>query len=65
MPWHWGTEEQQSFEELKRLVTTTPVLKLPDFTLRFIVKTDAIRAVLCQGEGKDERPVALESRKLN
>ena len=32
VPWHWGTEEQQSFEELKRLVTTAPVLKLSDFT---------------------------------
>ena len=68
-PWKWGPEEQDSFEELKRLVTTAPVLKLPDFTQRFIVKTDAsqvaIGAVLCQGEGKEERPVAFESRKLN
>ena len=28
----WSEELQKSFDELKRIVTTAPCLKLPDFT---------------------------------
>lgn len=54
-----------SFEELKRLITTHPILKYPDFNKPFKINTDAscyaLGAVLIQ-EG---HPIAYASRTLN
>ncbi|XP_042032533.1 uncharacterized protein LOC121779292 [Salvia splendens] len=53
-----------AFEALKGAMTSTPVLRLPDFTKTFYVETDAsdlgIGAVLIQGG----HPIAYFSRKL-
>ncbi|GJP48756.1 hypothetical protein CLOM_g8031 [Closterium sp. NIES-68] len=63
--WEWTSECQQAFEEVKRRLTSAPVLVLPDPGKPYEVVTDAstvgIGAVLLQ-EG---RPVAFESRKLS
>lgn len=68
-PFTWGPAEQQSFDSLKQALTTAPILAIPDFTKPFLVRCDAstyaIGQVLCQGEGKDERVIAYESRKLS
>jgi RNase H-like domain found in reverse transcriptase/Reverse transcriptase (RNA-dependent DNA polymerase) len=60
----WGEEAQQAFETLKTALSTTPVLKLPNFQQAFVVETDAshdgIGAVLMQ----EHRPVAYLSKKL-
>ncbi|KAI0522935.1 hypothetical protein KFK09_005324 [Dendrobium nobile] len=37
----WTSEAQLSFEELRRKMTTTPVLRLPDFSKLFQVECDA------------------------
>ena len=67
--WIWGDEQSQSFNELKRLLTAAPVLIQADFTLPFILRTDAsnyaLGAVLMQGEGNQERPIEYASRLLN
>ena len=59
---HWTPDATMAFESLKKAVTSTPVLALPDFTKPFIVETDAsqegIWAVLMQ-EG---RPIAYISK---
>ena len=62
--WSWTLACQHAFDTVKTLLTTAPVLKLPDTTQEFTVVVDAsgvgIGAVLLQGD----RPVAFDGRKL-
>ena len=62
--WHWGTEQQQSFDKLKALVSQAPVLKYYDVnkpvTLSVDASSEGLGAVLLQ-EGQ---PVAYGSRAL-
>lgn len=37
----WNGEAQETFEVLKKLLTTAPTLALPDFSKDFVVETDA------------------------
>ena len=37
----WGREQQQAFDELKRIFTTRPVLAAPDLDKKFKVEADA------------------------
>ncbi|KAB5521739.1 hypothetical protein DKX38_026058 [Salix brachista] len=60
----WNTEAEEAFQTLKKAMTTTPILAMPNFNDTFIVETDAsgngIGAVL-QQQGK---PIAFMSRAL-
>ena len=65
----WTPECQQSFEELKVKLTTTPILAYPDYNKPFLLDTDAsdvgIGAVLSQrDEEGHEKVVAFASRSL-
>ena len=64
----WGESQRRAFEALKRILSTAPVLRLPDFSKEFIVNTDAsdvaIGAVLQQDFGRGLQPIAYDSRKL-
>ena len=64
----WTSECQSSFQTLKPLLSTAPVLAYPDFTADFILDTDAsnhgIGAVLSQVKDGVEHPVAYASRTL-
>ena len=48
----WETQHQESFDELKRFLTSAPCFKLPDFSQPFRVTTDtsgiAVGGVLIQ-----------------
>ncbi|WVZ48641.1 hypothetical protein U9M48_000062 [Paspalum notatum var. saurae] len=43
---HWTKERQAAFDELKKRLTTAPVLTLPDLTKSFTVYCDASKEVL-------------------
>lgn len=67
-PFLWTLECQASFDKLRSLLGSTPVLAHPDFTQPFIVTTDAshtgLGAVLSQLQNGTERPIAYASRGL-
>lgn len=61
---NWNNEVDRAFEALKRAMTTTPILALPNFSEPFIVERDAsgsgISAMLMQ----HHRPIAYMSKVL-
>lgn len=65
----WTYLEQTAFNTLKRLLTSEPILKFPDFEQPFLLATDAsdfaIGSVLSQGEIGKDHPIAYASRSLN
>ena len=72
-PFTWDTPQNQAFMELKKILSTSPVLAFPDFTKDFVVYTDAsefgIGAVLSQIQevpehGMVEVVIAYMSRHL-
>lgn len=66
--WDWGTKQQSAYDELKRCLTSAPILRQADISKPYTIKTDAsdyaLGAVLVQGEGLDEHPVEYASRLL-
>jgi len=62
----WGPSQQEAFDQLKLKLSTTPVLAFPDFSLPFVLTTDAynvaVAAVLSQVQNGGERPIAFASR---
>ncbi|MCH85549.1 transposon Tf2-1 polyprotein, partial [Trifolium medium] len=61
----WGSEASLAFEQLKTVMTTSPVLVLPNFNLPFEVECDAagrgLGAVLMQ----NRQPIAFFSKALS
>jgi len=69
-PYIWTTECQQSFEQLKQIATTAPVLGAPKLDKGpFIVTTDAsIQGIACQvvqEQDGQEVPISFWSKTLN
>ena len=66
----WTPQSQIVFEKLKKLLTSAPVLAFPDFSVPFILETDAslqgLGAVLALQQLSDKlvRPIAYASRCL-
>ncbi|GBP95037.1 Retrovirus-related Pol polyprotein from transposon 297 [Eumeta japonica] len=60
--WKWEEAQRTAFHELKRLLTSPPILIQPNYDLPFVLRTDAsdyaLGAALLQGETPhDERPL--------
>ena len=71
--WRWESEQENSFQKVKSLLSSAPILAYPDFTKEFQVHTDAsaygIGAVLAQvrkttENGTDEVVIAYASKHL-
>ena len=62
--WHWGPEQANSFENIKRVMTKETLLYYLDFNKPFEIHVDTplcqIGVVIIQ----DNKPVAFYSRKL-
>ena len=65
---NWGEAQEKAYRTLKQVLSSPPVLHLPDFSITFFVRTDAsnkgIGAVLLQDHDGTMFPVAFASRKL-
>ena len=61
----WSTEAEEAFQKLKEVMTSPPVLTLPDYSKEFVIETNVcntgIGAVLMQ-EG---HPIAYISKALS
>ena len=64
----WGKEQQDAFVALKDAVSQSPVLRMADFNITFILQTDAsscaLGAVLLQEIEVVRQPIAYASRML-
>jgi transposase InsO family protein len=69
--WHWSSNEQSSFDTLKELITSAPILTSPDNSRPFRIEADssdfATGAVLSQESVDDGKwhPVAFLSKSLS
>ena len=65
----WTEEANVAFEKLKYALYSSPIIRLPDFSLPFILRTDApqtgIGAALLQRHADIDFPIAFASKMLN
>ena len=64
----WDETEERAFHALKLKLCNFPILRLPDLTKKFVLRTDAsdtgVGAVLLQEHENEKFPVSYASRKL-
>ena len=64
----WGEPQEKAYNNLKALLTSKPILRLPDISKPFVLRTDAsdigLGAVLLQEHEDQLFPVCFASRKL-
>ena len=64
----WGDSQEMAFNEIKHLLSSEPILKLPDLNKEFILQTDASNksfgGCLLQEHVGVRHPVLYASRKL-
>src|ERR1700737_1501383 len=67
--YEWTAQRDNAFNELKKAVSTAPILIIPDPHIPYTVVTDAsgyaLGAALCQDHGNGLQPCAFLSRKMN
>lgn len=66
--WEWTDGQQQAFDELKKRLTSAPILACPNWNKTFTLQTDASKeglgVALTQQDGDEERIIAFASRSL-
>ena len=63
--WKWTEEEQQAFDNMKKIISQEVLLAYPDFTKMFDIHTDASDLQIGSVISQDNQPIAFFSRKLN
>ena len=63
--WKWGSEEQNSFDTMKKIISREVLLAFPDFNQKFEIYTDASKFQLGAVITQNNCPIAYYSRKLN
>ena len=62
----WGTQQQEAFESLKRVITQPPVLGMANFSEKLMLQTDvsgvALGAVLSEERSRVRHTIAYASR---
>ena len=65
----WGDTREKAYQTIKILLTSDPILRLPDPEKTFVLRTDAsdygIGAVLMQEHGGKLFPICYASKKLS
>ncbi|KAI2662301.1 Retrovirus-related Pol polyprotein from transposon 17.6 [Labeo rohita] len=65
----WTAAAEEALQRIKAALTSSPVLRAPDFSCPFLLQTDAsdtgLGAVLSQVQGGEEHPIIYISRKLS
>ena len=61
----WSMTAEQAFHNLKTVLSSAPVLALPDFQKPFLLKTDASWSAIGAGLSQDGDPIAYFSKKLS
>ncbi|WVZ49150.1 hypothetical protein U9M48_000527 [Paspalum notatum var. saurae] len=64
VPFNWTKERQAAFDELKKRLTTAPVLTLPDLTKSFTVSCDASKEGLGCVPMQEGKVIGYASRRL-
>jgi hypothetical protein len=69
--WSWGEAEQSAFDEIKNLITSSPILHFTDDSKAFCIEADssdyATGSVLLQQSSDDPKwhPITFYSKLLN
>ena len=64
VPWHWEHEHEKALDQVKQMLTSTPVLQYYDVKKQVTVQTDASQSGLGCCIMQDGRPVAYASRSM-
>ena len=67
--WNWGQEQEDTFNKLKEILTSPPILAYPEFQKPFEIHTDAsakgLGAILYQTQNGQKKVIAYASRSLS
>ena len=63
--WHWEESQQKRFNELKRAITTAPVMKYYDVNEDIVLLVDSSKDALGACILQNGHPIACNSRSLN
>ena len=63
--WSWTEVDQKAFDTMKRIISRETLLSYPDFSLPFMIHTDASHLQLGAVISQNDRPIAFYSRELN